>query len=113
MLVARINKSTKATEKLITLCGKKLIKDCPTRWSSTFLMIEHLLLVKSSLSAVLEELEWDNLATSKWKILEAIKMLLQPFAQFTSIISGEECTTLSSVIPAIMDMCLHLEEVSH
>ena len=36
-LNAKVNSSTKATERLIELCGKKLIKDCRMRWSSTFL----------------------------------------------------------------------------
>ena len=31
-LVKKVNKSTKATELLIQHCGKKLLKDCPTRW---------------------------------------------------------------------------------
>ena len=35
-IVRKMNTSTKATERLITLSGKKLIKDCPTRWSSIF-----------------------------------------------------------------------------
>lgn len=73
-LVRKVNSSTKATEWLISLCGKKLIRDCPTRWSSTFLLIEHVLEVKASLITVLEELEWDSLATSEWKILEGIKI---------------------------------------
>ena len=34
-LVRKVNSSTKATERLIFL---KLTKDCPIRWSSTFLM---------------------------------------------------------------------------
>ena len=46
------------------------------------------------------------------KLLEALKRLLHPFAQFTSLISGEEFTTVSVVIPAIMDLNLHLEEVN-
>ena len=29
-IVRKVNSSTKATEKLIALCGKKLVKDCPT-----------------------------------------------------------------------------------
>ena len=37
-LVAKINRSSKATELLISLAQKKLVKDCPTRWSSTYLM---------------------------------------------------------------------------
>ena len=63
-LVSKVNSSTKATEKLIGLCGKKLVRACPTRWSSTFLMIERLLLVKDGLYKVLEEMQWDNLPTS-------------------------------------------------
>lgn len=48
-----------------SFCGKKLIRDCPTRWSSTFLLIKHLLEVKNSLISVLHELEWDRFATSE------------------------------------------------
>ena len=111
-LVSKVNSSTKATEKLIGVCGKKLIRSCPTRWSSTFLMIERLLLVKDGLGVVLEEMGWDNLPTSVWRTLVSIKALLQPFAQFTNLVSGEDFITLSSVVPAIMDLNLHLEEVS-
>ena len=110
-VVRKVNSSTKATEKLIASCGKKLIRDCPTRWSSTYLMFDRLLSVKSALTTVLLELEWDNLATSEWKTLEALRDLLHPFAQLTSLVSGEEFTTISSVIPAIMELNLHLEEV--
>lgn len=110
-LIRRVNMSTKATEKLISLCRKKLLKDCPTRWSSTFLVIERLLQVRSSLSTVLNELEWDDLPTSDWKQLENIYTLLKPFAQYTSLVSGEEYTTLSSIIPVVTELSLHLEEV--
>ena len=69
---------------------KKLIRDCQTRWSSTYLVIEWLLNVRALLTTVLQELEWDNLATSDWKVLENIHQLLKPFALYTSPISGEE-----------------------
>ena len=110
-LVKRVNMSTKATERLISLCGKKLVRDCPTRWSSTFLVIERLLQVRSSLTTVLRELELDDLATSDWKHLENIYTLLEPFAQYTSLVSGEEFTTLSSIIPVVTELSLHLEAV--
>ena len=110
-LVSRVNKSSVATEKLLSLCHKKLVGDCPTRWSSTFLMIEHLLEVKESLKTVLDVLEWDNLATSEWKSLENIHKLLKPFAQYTSLISGDEYTTMSCVVPAVMELNLHLEDM--
>lgn len=90
---------------------EKLIGDCQTRWSSTFLMIECFLSIKASLSNVLEQLEWDNLPTSTWKLLENISRLLQPFVQYTSLLSAEEYTSISSVLPVIMELNLHLEEM--
>ena len=48
---------------------------------------------------VLQEVEWDNLAGSKWKSLWTIRILVQPIAEFTSLLSGEEFTTISSVLP--------------
>ena len=45
-LVTKINKSVKATEMLKKLSGIKLLGDCPTRWSSTFLLLEQLLQVR-------------------------------------------------------------------
>uniref|UniRef100_A0A1X7VBL9 DUF659 domain-containing protein n=1 Tax=Amphimedon queenslandica TaxID=400682 RepID=A0A1X7VBL9_AMPQE len=56
-LVAKVNKSTKATDKLLNKATKKLISDCPTRWSSTYLLLCRLLQVKTELSSVSEELQ--------------------------------------------------------
>ena len=109
-IVRKINSFTKATEILVTLSGKK-IKDCPTRSSFTFLMLNRLLDLKEHLKAVLHQLGWDDLAASEWRKIKGVVNLLQPFAKFTSILSGDEFTTLSCVIPAIMDMNIHLEEV--
>ena len=61
------------------------------------------------LTTVLEELGWDSLAYSEWKTLENIQKL-KPFAQYTSLVSGEEYTTASSVIPILMELNIHLEE---
>ena len=55
---------TRATEKLVALCNKKLISNFRTRWSSTFLLVERLLKVSSSAS-VLQEIKWDNLPASE------------------------------------------------
>ena len=74
-------------------------------------MLDRLLEVKVPLSTVLEELEWDNLAHSEWRNLESVHKLLKPFAQYTALISGEEYTTLSSVIPILMELQLHLRDM--
>jgi len=85
-IVRKMNTSTKATERLITLSGKKLIKDCPTRWSSTFLLVNRLLDVKDEVKVVLDEQGWNDLAVSEWRMLKNILVLLHPFAKFTSLL---------------------------
>lgn len=92
-LIREVISSVKATEKLVSLSEKKLIKNFPTRWSSTFLMINRLLEVRSFLTHVLEELQWDNLAISELKLLDSVQDLLQPFAVFTSLVQGEQYTS--------------------
>ena len=74
-------------------------------------MIKRLLDVRMPLTSVLEELEWDNLAISDWKVLENIQKLTNPFTLYTSVSSGEDYTTISSVIPIIMELNLHLDEL--
>ena len=96
-VVHKINKSVKATEMLIKMARKNLASACPTRWSSTFLMILRLLEVKSSVVSVCEELGWESLSSYQWKQLEAIEQLLKPFAQYTTLTSGEGNTSNSSV----------------
>ena len=44
-------------------------------------------------------------------MLQSIVNLLQPFARLSSLLSGDEYTTLSCVVPAIVDLNIHLEEV--
>ena len=108
---SKVNSSCKATERLIQFCGKKLLKECRTRWNSTYLLLQRLIELREPLAAVLRELEWDDLAASEWRTLVLIQSLLQPFAEFTALVSGENFTTISSVIPTIMELNIHLEEV--
>ena len=109
-LVAKINRSSKATELLISLAQKKLVKDCPTRWSSTYLMIERLCELKVHVTTVLEQQGWDNLAHSEWRLVENLCGLLKPFAVYTQLVSSEESTTISSSLPVLMELNLHLED---
>lgn len=69
-------------------------------------MMSRLLKVKSHLAEVVDELGWDNTPNSQWKQLKNMVQLLKPFAQYTSLTSAEESTTIS---PVIMELKLHLE----
>ena len=71
-------------------------------------MISRLIEVKEQLKVVLEQQGWDDLASSEWRTLINVTNLLQPFAKYTTLLSGDQFTTVS---PAIMDMHIHLEEV--
>lgn len=110
-IVQKVNRSCKATEKLIGKAGKKLVGNCPTRWDSTYLLLARLVEVRQHLTAVLDELGWDNLTATQWKNLEAILELLQPFAYHTNVTSAEYTTTIAMVIPVIQETSLHLSEV--
>ena len=69
-------------------------------------MISRLLEVKDKLKIILDEQGWDDLATSEWRTLKNLSALLHPIAKFTSLLSGDEFTTLSC-------MNILLEEVSN
>ena len=110
-LTKKFSKSVAATERLISLAGKKLVSACPTRWNSCYWMISRLLEVRPHVTQVLQEMEWDNLPISEWKTLENLRDLLEPFARYTDITSAEEYTTLSMIIPVLMELQFHLDQV--
>ena len=76
-------------------------------------MVSCLLDVRPHLTEVLQELEWDNLPNSEWKVLENYQDLLEPFAKYTALIGGEEYTTLSMVVPILLELNYHLNEVNN
>ena len=82
--VTKVNKSSKATEMLKKLAKVKLIGDCPTRWSSTFLLLQQLLRIKCYLELVLSKLGWDGLQATQWKTIENVVELLKSFSEYTN-----------------------------
>ena len=60
---------------------------------------------------VCEDLNWDCLQNSDWKILENYKQLLDPFVHYTNLESAEDTTTVSTVVPVLMELAMHLEEM--
>lgn len=110
-IVKKVNKSCKATKMLISLARKKLVSNCPTRWDSTFLMISRLISVKDHINEVLDKQGSDTLIVSQWKQLQAICMLLTPFAHHTNLTSSEDSTSVCMVVPVLKELDLHLKEV--
>jgi hypothetical protein len=111
-LVAHFNKSVKATKMLIELAGKKMIGDCPTRWNSTYLLLERLMETRQHVETVLNQLNWEVLQPRHWKAVENTVQLLKPFAEYTGLIGGEDYSTISCIVPVLMELKLHLAQVN-
>ena len=83
----------------------KLVQDVPTRWNSSFQMIECLLRLRVPIYSVIFD---DNitkpgdrvkldLKDNYWSIMEAIVSILGPLAEITEILGKEDVPTGSSV----------------
>ncbi|XP_047127648.1 zinc finger BED domain-containing protein 4 [Hydra vulgaris] len=92
-------KQIQLQQNLDPLC---LVQDVPTRWNSTYLMLDRLNKLKIPVQLYLaERSDLMPFSTLEWTLILNIIKLLKPFFQLTQEMSSE-ITTLSSVIP---NMC--------
>ena len=110
-LVNHFRKSSVATERLLQRSALTLIKDCPTRWSSTYSMLSRCLQIKDHVTAVAASMGWDSLQTSEWQKMGILRDLLLPFAEHTKMLESDT-QSLSLVVPALLDLKNHLSEFS-
>lgn len=106
-LVAGVRKSSVANEEMMKRCGKTLVRDCSTRWNSTFDMMKRLLETRVELNQLLEDLSMDTLLTSDWVKLENLVKLLEPFAVHTDQLQSDS-QSLSQVVPCLLNLEAHL-----
>ncbi|XP_046805012.1 LOW QUALITY PROTEIN: zinc finger BED domain-containing protein 4-like [Lucilia cuprina] len=106
-LVSHFNHSLLAKEKLSNIQKNKLnqkplgvIQDCPTRWNSTYYMMERLLKIKDSIILYLNNYEQLSITLDDWKIMEKCVNILKPFEEVTRELSSSTIS-ISSVIPLI------------
>ena len=91
-------KKIQQQQNLDNLC---LVQDVPTRWNSTYLMLERLNKLKIPVQLYLaERSDLMTFSTFEWTLTSSIIKQLKPFFQLTQEMSSE-ITTLSSVIPNI------------
>ena len=110
-IVRSVRVSSVITQKLVTKCGKTLIADCPTRWSSTLLMLNRLLECKASVIDVFTEQDMDCLLNTDWIKAEEIAHLLQPFADHTNTLQTNSAS-LASIVSVLVDITYDLKESS-
>ena len=110
-----VNHSVVATEALKkkhlqmnTECNtkfKKLIKDCTTRWNSSYFMLQRILQLRWPISAVLSDNtitkrndQYLDLKSDQWILASD---LIEPFDVATTFFSYEENPSLSCVLPIL------------
>ena len=94
-------------QKELKMRVKKLQQDVPTRWNSTYYIMQSLVEQKRAKSAFADD-DYELPATQKlrgtqWGILEKMIPLLQPFEQLTKDISSAQATA-ADVIPAVVSL---------
>lgn len=79
----------------------KLKQDCPTRWNSSYDMIDRILSIKDPIIAtlaILNNSEVDCLSAQEWLVLEHARNMLKIFYDVTVEISSEKYVSLSKEI---------------
>ena len=105
-LASHFKRSSKASNRLqevqhsLKMPEHKMIRDCETRWSSTFFMLERYLEQHSAVQVVCNEHEVTLPFPTRGEIidLQMITKILKPFADATTCMSSETNVTLSSVM---------------
>ncbi|KAH9361287.1 hypothetical protein HPB48_006849 [Haemaphysalis longicornis] len=80
----------------------EVVQDVPTRSNSEHQMITRMLKLRKPITMELLECDGvDNLTAAEWKLMTAAVEVLDPLAQATTELSGDQYPTLSQVIPLL------------
>lgn len=103
----RVQRSPRAKAKLAELQREyglpphHLLQDVPSRWSTSFHMLERLLEQKRAVNALSAECDFrELLSCDQWEVMQSVCHALKPFAAASREMSAH-VSTLSQVIPMI------------
>ena len=106
-LCERVHRSPRAREKLAELQKEyelpqhQLIPDVPSKWSTLFHMLEHLIEQKRAVNEVSIECNFRELIScDQWEVMQSVCHVLRPFDAASREMSAH-MSTLSQVIPMI------------
>ena len=88
-----------------------LVQDVKTRWNSTFLMLQLLRNLKSTVRLYAGDNEIPIPTANEWQLMEKVLLLLQPFFEITKKVSSEQ-SILSAVIPDVAALDRYLTKYS-
>ncbi|XP_038688951.1 zinc finger BED domain-containing protein RICESLEEPER 2-like isoform X1 [Tripterygium wilfordii] len=108
----RQGKFNEIVQQLRINCQRSLILDCPTRWNTTYLMLETALEYKAVFS-LLQEHEssyMSALTDSEWEWASSITSYLKLFVEITNGLLGNKFTTANIYFPEICHVHIQLIE---
>ena len=95
----------------------ELIQSCPTRWGSTFLMLDRIQVLQQALCAVLldqpREVRYLLPDSEEWTIIEELIDVLKPFHRTTTAMSASSYPTLSMLSPLLYKRYSRWEKMTH
>lgn len=107
-IAAFFHRSPKASKTLnnaqvsLKLPLHKLIQECPTRWNSSFDMMERLVEQKEPITLVLLSItQVENLTTVEWQKAATFVETMKPFKEVTVMMSADRYPTISMIIPIL------------
>ncbi|KAG6756348.1 hypothetical protein POTOM_039776 [Populus tomentosa] len=91
---------------------KNLVLDLPTRWNSTYFMLETVIGYKSAFCFLQERdpAYTSALTDTEWEWASSITGYLKLFVEITNIFSGDKCPTANIYFPEICDVHIQLIE---
>ena len=89
-----------------------LLQDVPTRWNSSFLMLQRFLLLQSVIREILLDQHWQkkldvNLTNADWTLMEKVVKVLEIFFEATVRFSSSSAC-ISEVIPNVTGLLFTL-----
>ena len=99
-------RALEAAQDRLGLPQKQLVQEVPTRWNSTYAMLDRIIEQQTAISAVLAEskraVDRDMILTSgELAVMECMIGVLKPLAQATEMVGAQKTPTLSIVQPLL------------
>ncbi len=92
----------------------KFTQEVPTRWNSTYYIIDRLYEQKESIVLYFNEnteTDLDELSNSDWKHIETLLNILEPLEYATNKVSGEKYSSACILIPLITTVYIRLRKL--
>ena len=91
-----------------------LLQDVPTRWNSSFLMLQRFLLLQPVIRDILLDQQWQkkldvNLTNADWTLMEKVVKVLEIFFEATVRFSSSSAC-ISEVIPTVTGLLFTLQK---